>query len=457
MVDGCMRRRVGIVGGGASGALVAARLLRDAALAIEVVVFEPRERLGEGVAYSTTDPLHLLNVPACGMSALPEDPDHFVGWARCAPTDFVPRSRYADYLAELLSTSLAEAPAGSELVHVRERVIDVRTLGRNRVVTGTGRLFEFDAIVLATGNLAPSVPAPLRHLPSDVLVSDPWVPSALDDLSPFDEVLVVGTGLTMVDVSMTVLNSVRGARIHGVSRHGLVPLSHENPWRPRHEAPSVGAITGTAGLRSVIDYLRGWGEDWRRGLDSLRPVTQEVWQAMDDTTREAFVHRLSRFWDVHRHRMAPAIGVRFMTLRNAGRIRLHEAGVVEAQATDNGRVTVLLTDGSMLVVDKVVVCTGPEGQLTADPLARAMAGHGTAACGPMGMGYLVDPASGAIIDAAGGTQARLVTIGPLRKGVLWETTAIPEIRVQAASVAAYVLALEPSRVPAKEESHVSAL
>jgi uncharacterized NAD(P)/FAD-binding protein YdhS len=122
-------------------------------------------------------------------------------------------------------------------------------------------------------------------------------------------------------------------------------------------------------------------------------------------------------------------------------------------------VTVLLTDGAMLVVDKVVVCTGPEGQVAADPLARSMVGHGTATSGPMGMGYQVDPQTGAVIDAAGGTQSRLVAIGPPRKGVLWETTAMPEIRAQAADVAAYVLALglAPSRMPSKEDSYVHAL
>ena len=460
MQDGCTGLRVGIVGGGASGALVAARLLRDSQQPIEVVVFEPRARLGEGVAYSTTDPLHLLNVPACGMSALPEVPDHFVRWANCAPTDFLPRSRYADYLEHLLAESVAEAPVGSELVHVRERVIDVHTLGLRRVVTTSGQLYEFDALVMATGNLPPHVPAPLRHLPSSVLTEDPWEGSVAEGLRPFSEVLVVGTGLTMIDVSMTVLNSVRGARVHGVSRHGLVPLSHENPWRPRHDAPSVDDVTSwfagaqaIQALRPAMAYLRGWGEDWRRGLDSLRPVTQAMWQSMDDTTKEAFVSRLSRFWDVHRHRMAPPIGARFNALRSAGRISLHPATVVDAQVNENGRVTVLLSDGSVLVVDKVVVCTGPNGQVDADPLARAMVDSGTAAPGPLGMGYQVDAETGAMIGMDEVTHERLFAVGPLRKGVLWETTAMPEIREQAAQLSMLVRALLPSRAALREGSH----
>ena len=448
-----MRPRVGIVGGGASGALVAARLLRDADRAVDVVVFEPRERLGEGVAYSTTDPLHLLNVPACGMSALPEDPDHFVRWSGRGPADFVPRSSYADYLGDLLADSLAGAPEGSTLIHVPERVIDVRTLGRHRVVTASGHLVEFDAIVMATGHGQPRVPSPLGQLPPDVLIEDPWAPGALESFRERHEVLIIGTGLTMVDVSMTVLNTVRGARVHGVSRHGLVPSTHESPWRPRHEAPDPSIVDGASGLRAVIDYLRGWGEDWRRGLDSLRPVTQVMWQAMDGATREAFVHRLSRFWDVHRHRMAPAIGVRFSNLRDAGRIRVLAASVVEAQRSDDGRVTVLLSDGSVLVVDRIVNCTGPSDRLDATALGRHMTAHGTAVAGPLGMGCELDPVTGAMVDADGRVQERLIVIGPLRKGVLWETTAIPEIRVQAAEVAAHVLS--QTSVPTREASDVA--
>lgn len=438
MVRASERLRVGIIGGGASGTIVAARLLRQSDRPVEVVVYEPRDRLGEGVAYSTTDPHHLLNVPACGMSALVEDPDHFRRWAGIAPTDFAPRRDYARYLRALLSESVDLAPAGSELSVVRELVTNVGLTPTPWIVTGNGSYSSFDRVVIATGNDAPAVPEAIAsaRLPQGRVVTDPWAPDALADVQPGECVLLVGTGLTGVDVAMTLATTVRGVRMVALSRHGLVPAAHEDPWQPRHDVPEWDPSEITP--RDLARYVRSFGADWRRGLDSLRPITPALWQAFDDRTREQVVRHGARFWDVHRHRMAPQVARVFDRLVRAGRVRLHTAGLQSAIATAAG-VDVLLSCGETLRVDRIVVCTGPTGLASRDPLARLLVARGQATPGPLGIGYDIDPVTGALRDGDGAPYETVSTVGPPRRGALWEATAIPEIRQHADDVAHAIL------------------
>jgi uncharacterized NAD(P)/FAD-binding protein YdhS len=434
---------VGIVGGGASGALTAARLLRDASTAVSVTVFEPRERLAEGVAYSTTDPLHLLNVPACGMSALPEDVDHFRRWVGCSDTDFVPRTTYGDYLRALLAEAAAQAPIGSSLTHVRDRVADLTTGDRLSITVPSGEADSFDAVVLATGNDAPAVPSPLKALPDDRIIRDPWQSGALDAVAPGERILIVGTGLTFVDVSLALAARVPGVRIEGVSRHGLLPQAHEDPWRPRAETPEWDAENVT--LSELLAYARGLGRDWRRGLDALRPITNDLWQHMAFEDRQRFVQHLSRFWDVHRHRMAPGVARILGRMMAAGRIRVSGASV-ESSVVHSRGVSVTLSDGRVLVVDRVIACTGPTGRLDRDPLGQVLLSRRRVQSGPLGLGYLVDGSSGELLDEHSAAIPSVLTVGPPRRGVLWETTAMPEIRTQAASVSRRILDRQPVHV-----------
>jgi uncharacterized NAD(P)/FAD-binding protein YdhS len=374
------------------------------------------------------------------MSALAEDPDHFVRWARCEPTDFLPRATYADYLTFVLEEAVGQAPKGSDVKHIAERVVDLDDAPAPWVATEVGHRMWFDAIVLATGNASPVIPPSIvsAAISSDRVINDPWAAGVLQAIQPDERVLIVGTGLTCVDVSLSILSSVPRVRVDAVSRHGLLPLAHEDPWRPRHEAPAWDVETTT--LRDVIDFARSFGDDWRRGLDSLRPITNQLWQAMDEASRQSFVGRLSRFWDVHRHRMAPGVARAFTSLVRAGRVRIH-ASAVEAVRRDDHGLAVTLSDGTDLLVDRIVLCTGPGATTQADVLSRRMVESGIAQAGPMGDGYLVEAVTGALIDANGRTRKRLVTVGPPRRGVLWETTAMPEIRVQAAEVARTISSL----------------
>jgi uncharacterized NAD(P)/FAD-binding protein YdhS len=427
--------RVAIIGGGASGLTVAAQLLRNSPTPVHVVLFEPREHLGEGIAYQTHDPLHLLNVPACGMSALAEDLDHFRRWADCADTDFLPRADYADYLKFVLAEAQALAVPGSRFDHVRQTVADVTHDGHPTVVTTFG---------VAIGHNAPVVPleVELACLPPALLIRDPWAPGAFDSIGEGEEILVIGTGLTFVDAALTIAAIAPDARIHGVSRHGLLPREHEDPWQPRIAPPPAADFGGDP--RRVLAYLRGFGNEWRKGVDSLRPITNQLWKDMEPEQRASFQCLLGRFWEVYRHRMAPQSARAIAALSASGALTVQSTEVTAVEQAGT-RLHVSLADESVCVVDRIVICTGPSGDMRSNFLGDSLISTGLAQSGPGELGFLVDEATGALIASDQQADDRLLTIGPLRRGVLFESTAMPEIRAQAAEIVQQLAAMTADR------------
>ncbi|MEU8887454.1 FAD/NAD(P)-binding protein [Streptomyces sp. NPDC048442] len=459
--------RVVVVGAGAAGTLVSARLLDSAALTgrgVSIELVDPAPRSGPGLAYATSDPRHLLNVPAGRMSALPGDTDGFVRWLshregrRVDPGEYVPRGTYGTYLADALRHAV-EAAGGVATLHRRyARVVAVEQptgIGRVRLRLDNGELLDADAAVLALGNLAPSggwVPEGLRRSPC--FVADPWRPGALDGVPADRDVLLVGTGLTMCDVSRTL--NTPGRTVHAVSRSGLVPLPHTTtPVRtpafhpgPAPDPPDLARLRREV-LHRAARYRRQYG-DWRPAIDELRPHVAELWQRLSFADRERFLTGMLREWEVSRHRLAPATSRALTESLRSGLLTVRAAEVVAAQpgeeaGEEGGSVTVGLSDGCSLTVGAVVNCTGPEGrtgELT-DPLARCLLDSGVAVAGPHGLGFDTT-ADGRLVPAPGRTPAPVWTLGQLRRGNLWETTAIPEIRVQAAELADRILAHAPA-------------
>ena len=129
------RPTVVVAGAGAAGTLSALHLVRTASrrtTALDVVLVDPVDRWARGVAFGTPDEAHLLNVPASGMSALPEDPGHFVGWlgrqgdgAVADPNAFAPRRQFALYLDDVLTRELAAAEGLVSLKHLRSEATGV--------------------------------------------------------------------------------------------------------------------------------------------------------------------------------------------------------------------------------------------------------------------------------------------------------------------------------------------
>jgi uncharacterized NAD(P)/FAD-binding protein YdhS/tetratricopeptide (TPR) repeat protein len=445
---------VAVVGAGAAGTLAAAQLAAQAAeraQQLEIVLYDPHPRTGEGVAYSTRDPRHRLNVSAGRISAWPDRDDHFLRWLSvhapeyAEPAAFAPRMLYGAYLRDVLDETVAAAQGSVRLERELDQVTGLVPLGRRwRVQVGSDRTRYVDAVVLAVGSGTPDdgwAPTGLRRSPRFVV--DPWAEGALEALQQVDgDILLVGTGLTMVDLA-TALGRP-GRVVHAVSRHGLLPSAHREDLvtpAPAPELPegelSLAALTQTMSAH-VEQTIRATG-DWRPAIDGLRPLNSVLWQRLSPTDQAAFIETTARSWEVRRHRMAAPVAHRIAGLRQDGTLRVRSSRVADCRE-DGDQVVVSLSDGSTVRVAAVVNCTGPRDDVRRRDSAVLLdlLTSERAQPGPLGLGLATDDL-GRLLNGDGSTHTGLWTLGALRRGQLYESTAIPEIRAQARAVAAAVI------------------
>jgi uncharacterized NAD(P)/FAD-binding protein YdhS len=428
---------VAIVGGGASGTLVAVQLLRQARGPWRIALIERSGALARGLAYGPAESCHLLNVPAAGMSALPDDEGHFARWSGAAPDAFVPRALYGTYLESLLTEAHARAAPGVALQLVCGDAVSAAVEGDTaRIGLRDGREIQARAAVLALGNL-PSADPPVPDgglYASGLYRRSPWEGGALDGVPPDSEVMLVGSGLTMVDAALALQRRGHRGRIHALSRHGLLPQVHGDATGPAQLRIGANGVRGLLRALRAATYRAG---DWRPVFDALRTVTQRIWARLSEAERRRFLRHLRAHWDVHRHRMAPEVGATVARLRSAGRLIVH-AGRVQAFAVEGGSAIARYRPRGDrrprdLRVARVVNCTGPASSLAdaSHPLLESLLAQGLASADTLGMGFATDR-DGALLGSAGGL---LFTLGALRRGELWESTAIPELRCQARTVA----------------------
>lgn len=448
-----------IVGGGCAGTLVAIHLMRLDHRPGRIVIFEPRSELGAGAAYSTNDERHLLNAPAGGMSAFEDDPSHFVTWlaSRNLPfeaTDFVPRHVYREYLQQALRDGSRGAMPETELTWVHELVtsLDVEEHAGRSVTTlgfGHGRQCRADSVVLALGAPAPVALPALDVSPTFGMIRDPWCPGALDAMASSGDVLVLGTGLTMIDVSLVLSGQDPRRTIHARSRHGLLPAEHMSDGFASWPGFDIGRPT-TA--RDVLRRMRrmttdaeseGW--NWRNVIAAARTAAPEVWGRLSEAERRRLLRHLGRQWEVARHRMSTPVATAVEDLRRRGRLTVGAGRVI---AVDNDgsmrdprlRVTLAGPAGSRetLAVNALIDCTGPGPDPTVgSPIVSGLVAHGLARVHPSGVGLDVDQ-HGALRTASGASGS-IHTVGWCRRGAEFEATAVPEIRRQADRLARRVV------------------
>jgi uncharacterized NAD(P)/FAD-binding protein YdhS len=441
-------RTVVIVGAGFSGTMVAANLLtlaRDRA--VHVVLIERAQTTG-GLAYTERTYPYLLNVPAGRMSATSADPSEFVRFARrqiptAAATDFLPRELYGRYLEFKLASAERQRPS-ARLERIQGTAVGI-TLRRealgSEVRLSDGRKIRADAIVLAVGN---PPPAPLEEAqavcePSQY-VSDPW--STPPDFRAGESVLIVGTGLTMVDVVLAGTETARGqVLIHAISRHGLIPLPQAPPRRVDEQClPSLMPQLDARSMRRVVRTVRALarssglrGGDWREVTAWVRTHASELWQHLPDSERRRFLRHVRPYWDIHRHRLPEKVSCAINELRAAGILRVN-AGRLVCLKQQAGRICVHWRPrGSKapaaLLVDRVINCTGPDYEVarTRDPLLRTLLSHGMVVRDRLGLG-LVTRQVGQVVDASGHIARNLYYIGPMLRADRWEATAVQELR-----------------------------
>ncbi|MDQ6437659.1 FAD/NAD(P)-binding protein [Mesorhizobium sp. LHD-90] len=438
------RASIVIVGGGASGVLLAAHLLKSPNPDLRVTLIEKSENFGRGRAYSTALPDHVLNVSAMGMSGYADDPEHFWRWVQASkiitdgnPAVYLPRAVYGRYLHELLQDNLQRERETGRLRLVRETCLGVSpTPSGVDVRLANGTSIACHAAVLAVGH--DEEPSP-EH-PLAVRIDSP-ADTPLDDQA---SVLILGTGLSMVDAWLTLEHRGHRGKIVAVSRRGLLPSPHRkgNPIRlDVADVPLGTQLSYFVGwLRDLIRATQKAGGDWRDVLDALRPFNQQVWQSWPASAKRRFVEHTKAWWDIHRHRMAPPIYARLEKAVEAGRVRL-VAARVDGMQERSGKLAVRLKHRrsqtlKTLVVDRVYDCTGITKDLSTGSIAvvRDLIDRGFARPDPLKLGLDVTE-SCAVIGETGSVSDKLFAVGPLTRGAFFEIEAIPDIRAQCARLA----------------------
>jgi uncharacterized NAD(P)/FAD-binding protein YdhS len=452
------RPTIVVIGGGFSGTAVAAHLLRRGKPA-KIVLVNRYGPIGRGVAYRTRIEAHVLNVPAGGMSALPEEPDDFLRFARGRDPSigrgtFVSRRVYGEYLEHVLRS--AESNAGGDTV--LERIVgEVRNVEIESGKKGTSVAFAdgsrrpADFVVLALGNYSPADPPAegSAFYESPRYVRDPWIRGSLDTIREGESVLMLGTGLTMMDIALDIASRGVGRPLKAVSRHGLLPQPHVEPAT----APPLPALppdldqpphTAARMLSAVRRHAAARGGDWRDVVGALRPLTPALWRRLDRTERARFLRHVRPFWDVHRHRAAPATAAAVSALIADSELQVRAARVVRYEPTTDGvRVVVRLrgrTETEAIFVERVVNCTGPSSDVrrVGDALLDSLLAAGRMVPDAHRLGVEVAE-DGALLDASGTPSPALFLVGPLLKARDWEATAVPELRVHAARLAELLL------------------
>ena len=424
---------VAIIGGGASGTILAAQLARRG---IESVLIEGGGRAGQGAAYSTTEPAHLLNVRAEGMSAWAGEPDHFAerfeqeGGNR---SGFAQRRLFGRYLGEILEDAVSSG---------NTRVVEATAIAADRAGPGwsirldNGETLEANALVLAIGNQEPDALrafAGVEHR----LIGNPWgdhARSAVRDLAETGgDALLIGTGLTMVDLVLSLDAAGHRGRIVAVSRRGQVPRGHAD-FDP---APVEPDQLPSGSLRGLWRWLRRRSAEvgWRAAVDSLRPHSHLLWQSLDHDQQHRFLRHARPWWDVHRHRIAPQVADTVAGMIADGRLQVLAGRITGARSVGEGIEVDIKRRGAAapqpMRFEYAFNCTGPLHAMshTRDPLLRSLLDAGSVRPDHLGIGLEVDEDSRAV----GGEQ--LWALGPLTKGRYWEIIAVPDIREQAAAVA----------------------
>ena len=444
-------RNVLILGGGASGALLAIQMLRTSDSATRVTLVERSSGLGKGFAYGAAHPIHLLNVRASNMSAYPDDGDHFLAWldrngvGEEKPSGnafhFVSRLTFGNYLESQLLDLVALPSNRGRFTRIDGEAVAISRTPEDIIVTlNNFRRLAGDMAVIATGYDAP----PPSSYPS---ARAAWARLDPETINQIDSVLLLGSGLSMIDhVQSLVAAGYRGS-MTAISRRGLLPEVHrcvEAADIDRRDVPFEKSVPAVwRWLRGRAEAAERAGSDWRAVFDGLRPHVQTLWQSFDLEERSRFLRHARPWWDVRRHRMAPEVAAAIRSLLDHRRLAVKAAKILSITPLGDELGTAKVayrrrgkSDIAVLRVQAIIDCTGfsLDVEKSDNRLVRSLLEQGLARSDPLRLGFDVDPSS-ALIGADGKPAAELFAIGPITRGAFWETTGIPDIRSQCADLA----------------------
>ena len=456
---------IAIVGGGYIGAAAAIHLTRWSRQPLDIVIIEPSAALGGGVAFSASDPDHRLNGPAGIHFIYPENTDSFTEWhaesgARAAdPASvdaaeriFARRADFGTYMAAELEVHRRDNPSDSTLTHRRDTAVGLTERdGRWRLALSSAATLDAEVVIVTPCNLRPSLPASFQELAAhSAIFANPWDLTRFTEIAPDAKVLIVGTGLTMADVAVTLLRDGPRRRLTAISRRGLFPRPQrsyppaESLWalltRPvpafveRHGVPKTVLAILRAHRRDVA-RLAAQGIEWQVAFDEVREAAYRLWPSLSPVEQRRFFRHLSPWYETHRFRLPPQVVEKLNTYLQDGRLE-YRAGFVTDATADDGQLRVGLRARGQATVrserfDAMINCTGPvrDPKRAGNPFLAHLIGEGFATASPFGMGLEVDAACRSL-TAAGTAADNLHILGPLTRSRFGEINGIPTIAQQ---------------------------
>lgn len=403
---------------------------------------------GRGTAYRTDLRVHRLNVAAARMSVYADEPDDFLAWlgsrhGSVSPDGYAARTDYGLYLRDRMASALRDRDRTCQVDFIKAKATSCDASGPPtfRFTLDNGERLCASNVVLAFGVGSADIPVAADRIDAQAerrIIRNPWRLNWLSKVRTTDTVLMLGSGLTMIDQVLALFARGHEGKVHVLSRRGLVSHSHATskltavtPVFP--ESREISALL--ASLRAQARATK----DWRALMDGLRSRTQTLWQELDTDQRSRFLRHALPWWNIHRHRLAPAVHRQFEALRKADAVSVHAGKLGAIRSSPTGlrlgyreRGTRIERD---LSVDWIVNCTGMERSgLAQSPLLNSMIELGLIVPDDLGLGVAVD-ATSRVIGADGLANAGLMAVGQLTAGRFWEITAVPDIRVQARDIA----------------------
>ncbi|NMZ19435.1 pyridine nucleotide-disulfide oxidoreductase [Pseudomonas rhodesiae] len=458
MTESTRNADVLIIGGGLSGTMLAVQLLRLPGRR-QILVIEPRAELGRGEAYSAVELGHTLNGNAARMSVDPDNPDDLTQWLtehiaaggwpesaeQAVPISelFPPRGLFGVYAQQRLAE--AKARSASTVEHVRAEVIDVQVDADSTLLTlDNGQRLRGNFAVLATG-MFPAARTPQTHSSGvNAAAVDPWDVATMRRLDPRSTVLIIGSGLTMVDAVVSLEQAGHRGPIEIFSRHGLLPHVRRQPpaWDDFLAAdPALRSPRQLLReLRRQCSIAQAQGIDWQAPLDTVRAHIGRLWSQASEREKRLFVRHVRPWWESHHHRSPPLSAQLVARLHEEGRLRIRAAsfkGLVPAQSgvtiavRQRGEQTLTQVTGAALINSSGIEY---DWRRVARPLPQQLLKRGLIQPGPLALGIAAD-ASGAVLDAQGQVSARLFAMGPPLRGMWWESTAVTDVALQAKALA----------------------
>jgi uncharacterized NAD(P)/FAD-binding protein YdhS len=445
-----------IVGGGFSGTALAIHLARTSSSRLLITVVEPRASLGGGVAYSTQEPAHRINVPASRMQLNGEEQGAFDRWYRQQPecsldsvahcddgAVYPQRSLFGRYLAEQFAAA-AQAHPHVTLRHVQASAV---AWEGKQLLLSNGETLQGDVLALAISHPPPSLPRALQPFSAHpALIANPWQHGVLDAIDPESSVAIIGTGLSMADVVASLGTRQHRGPLIAFSRRGQLSRDNLSGEWPEWTLAPQDASSARLWLRHIrAEVARAAEQDlpWQRVLDQVRVQGQDIWQSLPLREQQRFVRHLRSWWDVHRYRIAPQVSAVIGARRQQGSLKVLAARLSDISKLGNQlQITLRTRDGASEThrLDHLIVTTGPghEALTASQPLLQSLSRQGLIRADQLGFGIDVDSQS-RTLNLSGQPNARLFVVGPAARARFGELMGLPQVADHAAAVAQHIL------------------